>query len=68
MQTVLIPILNDECLENNEDFNVTLTTTMDCVQLIKDELTITVVSDDSKFSFSVGFIVLENTFFFVTRS
>ena len=62
MQTVFITILNDECLENDEDFNVTLTTIMDCVQLIKEELTITIVNDDSKFSFSVGFIVLENTF------
>ena len=51
MQTVLIPILNDECLENDEDFNVTLTTTMDCVQLVDDRLTITIVDDDSEFEF-----------------
>ena len=49
VQTVLIPILNDECLENEEDFNVTLTTEMDCVQLDDDRLTITIVDDDSEF-------------------
>ena len=49
VQTVLIPILNDECLENEEDFNVTLTTEMDCVQLDDDMLTITIVDDDSEF-------------------
>ena len=48
MQTVLVPILNDECLENDEDFNVTLTTTMDCIQLVDDRLAITIVDDDSK--------------------
>ena len=49
LQTVLIPILNDECLENEEDFNVTLTTTLDCVQLGDDRLAITIVDDDSEF-------------------
>ena len=48
MQTVLIPILNDECLENDEDFNVTLTTSMDCVLLVEDRLTITIIDDDSE--------------------
>ena len=48
MQTVLIPILNDECLEDEEDFNVTLTTTMDCVMLDDDRLTIIIVDDDSE--------------------
>ena len=54
MQTVLVPILNDECLENDEDFNVTLTTTMDCVQLVDDHLTITIFDDDSKRLFASG--------------
>ena len=48
MQTVFIPILNDECLENDEDFNVTLTTNLDCVQLGDDRLAITIVDDDSE--------------------
>ena len=49
MQTVFITVLNDECLENDEDFNVTLTTSLDCVQLADDRLTITIVDDDSEF-------------------
>ena len=48
-QTVLTPILNDECLEYDEDFNVTLTTTLDCIQLINDTLTITIIDDDSEY-------------------
>ena len=49
MQTVFITILNDECLENDEDFNVTLITNLDCVQLGDDRLAITIVDDDSEF-------------------
>ena len=49
VQTVFITVLNDECLENDEAFNVTLTTSLDCVQLADDRLTITIVDDDSEF-------------------
>ena len=44
-----IPILNDMSLEYDEYFSVTLTTDMDCVKLVNDEVTIHIKDDDSKF-------------------
>ena len=63
VQTVFVTILNDECLENDEDFNVTLTTSLDCVQLGDDRLAITIVDDDSEFVL-VSFIMFFNTLVF----
>ena len=51
-QTVYIPIVNDECLENDEDFNVLLSSTMSCVVVTTGEVTITIDDDDSE---SIGF-------------
>lgn len=45
-QRVYIPLLNDDCLENEELFSVTLTTEMDCVVLEDHEVTITIQDDD----------------------
>ena len=47
-QTVYIPIINDECLENNETFSVTLSSNMSCVEILENEVNITIDDDDSK--------------------
>ena len=47
-QIVYIPIKNDECLENDETFNVKLSSTMNCVNITTGEVTITIDDDDSK--------------------
>ena len=47
-QTVYIPIVNDECLENNETFSVTLSSNMSCVEIMESEVNITIDDDDSK--------------------
>ena len=47
-QTVYIPIVNDECLENDEYFSVTLSSVMDCVVITNDQVNITIDDDDSE--------------------
>ena len=47
-QTVYIPIVNDECLENDEYFSVTLSSAMDCVVITNDQVNITIDDDDSE--------------------
>lgn len=54
-QGVYIPIFNDECLEEKEEyFTVKLTTEMDCVNLADNEVTITIQDDDCKYIFGRG--------------
>ena len=49
VQCAYIPILNDECLEDNEEtFNISLSTTFDCVYLPEDEIEVTIRDDDSE--------------------
>ena len=47
-QIVYIPIINDECLEYNETFSVTLSSNMTCVSIVDENITITIDDDDSK--------------------
>ena len=47
-QIVYIPIINDECLEYNETFSVTLSSNMTCVSIGTEKVTITIDDDDSK--------------------
>ena len=45
---ILIPIINDECLEDDEEFTVVATSSMDCVNIIDGTVTITIDDDDCK--------------------
>ena len=48
-QSIYIPIVNDECLEEKKEyFTVKLSTAMDCVDLVDDEVTIYIQDDDCK--------------------
>ena len=47
MRCVHIPILNDECLESEESFDVKLSTTMDCVSIGNNMTTVFIEDDDS---------------------
>ena len=48
-QSIYIPIVNDECLEEKEEyFTVKLSTPMDCVNLVDDVVTIHIQDDDCK--------------------
>ena len=47
-QIVYIPNINDECLEYNETFSVTLSSNMTCVSIGTEKVTITIDDDDSK--------------------
>lgn len=50
-QCVYIPILNDECLEEDEEyFNITLSSDQDCVFFSNDTFEATIVDDDCKFN------------------
>ena len=67
-QVVYIPIKNDECLENNETFNVKLYSTMDCVNITTGEVTITIDDDDSKLADLIVKSVMIKIFLQVLRS
>ena len=46
---VYIPILNDECLEEDESFSVNITTSMDCVKLVGNtSVDVYILNDDGK--------------------
>ena len=50
LQIVLVPILNDVCLEEDgEYFSVVATSDTDCVQIVNEEVTIMIDDDDSEF-------------------
>ena len=49
-KNVYIPIVNDECLEYDEYFFVDLTTSLPCVNLVNDTISITIEEDDCEFS------------------
>ena len=49
IQCVHIPIINDECLEEDmEFFNVSISSDMDGVVIGVDEVTVYIIDDDSK--------------------
>ena len=51
MQCVYIPILNDECLEEDfEVFNITISSILECVTFSVDEISVNIRDDDSKYS------------------
>ena len=45
-QCVNIPILGDECLEETESFNVSLSSDQDCVKFGADTLQVYILEDD----------------------
>ena len=48
-QTVYVPILNDDCLEEKlEDFTVVASSDMDCVDIVDGEVTINIEDNDGK--------------------
>lgn len=50
-QCTYIPILNDECLEDYEEyFNITLSSEQDCVLFYNDSVEATIIDDDCMFS------------------
>ena len=54
IRCVYIPILNDECLEEElEDFSVELSSEQDCVMFVNSTANITIYDDDSKLSLSI---------------
>lgn len=49
-QRLYIPLVNDDdCVEEDEVFHVTLYTSMDCVNILNDSDYITILDDDSKY-------------------
>ena len=53
-QIVYVPIKNDECLEYNETFSVTVSSNMSCVIIVTGEVNITIDDDDSEFCLMVA--------------
>ena len=54
IQCVYIPILNDECLEEeHEGFSVELSSEQECVMFVNSTANITIYDDDSKLSLSI---------------
>ena len=50
LQIVLIPILNDICLEEDgEFFSVMATSDMDCVEIVNATVNVTIDDDESEF-------------------
>ena len=49
-KNVYIPIINDECLEYDEYFFVELSTSLPCVNLVNDTVTIAIENDDCELS------------------
>ena len=47
-QCVNIPILGDECLEETESFNVSLSSDQDCVEFGVGEIQVYIEEDDGK--------------------
>ena len=45
-----IPIINDECVEYDEYFIVKISTDMDCVYLVNYTAHITILDDDSEYT------------------
>lgn len=50
MQCLYVPILNDECLEDNEYFTITLSSEQDCVLFYNDSFEATIIDDDCTLS------------------
>ena len=47
---VYIPILNDECLEYEEEyFNITLSSEQDCVRFLNDSIEATIIDNDCEY-------------------
>ena len=46
---VYIPLFNDECVENDEDFHVELFSSLDCVNVVNGSVHIAIEDDDCKF-------------------
>ena len=53
-QIVYVPIKNDECLEYNETFSVTVSSNMSCVIIVTGEVSITIDDDDSELCLMVA--------------
>ena len=47
-QCVHIPILTDDCLEETESFNVSLSSPQDCVEINVAEISVYIIEDDGK--------------------
>ena len=46
-QCIKIPILTDECLEQTESFNVSLSSGQECVRFVDSEVQVYITEDDS---------------------
>ena len=47
-QSVHFPIINDDCVESDETFSATISTSEMCVNLVGNSATITIQDDDSE--------------------
>ena len=50
-QCVYIPILGDECLEETENFFISLSSAQSCVEFVVDEIEISIREDDGSWLF-----------------
>lgn len=58
-QCVYIPILNDECLEyNNESFEINLSSDQDCVRFSNDSYKAYIIDDDCEYFVELIVILL----------
>ena len=64
-QNVSITILNDICLEeDDEDFSVVVTSGMDCVEIVGGSVSIAIRDDDSEFFCYHNFLLIASCSYF----
>jgi len=53
-QCILVPVINDECLEEKQEtFEVSLSSEEDCIQLTNNSTLVTIQDDDSEFLYNI---------------